>query len=867
MANVVEPSWTSDTEGCIFSVSGVRYFASCPKQCPESFQTKPDFSLFTVFPAPPNGELIVLSWIQQRLEEYRKDDVFDNAFLANIIFQDARMTDQFHIAINARVFLQNSGMDSAAYLGHRRDLVPGPYLLWNQKLWEVCKLVDDSYETCMVALKPQQNLLGSFERLSIMGQDSNVLSFAIPSRLKYSIPNQRLPLAGKRILIKDNIHLDGIKTSNGNRAFYETYGAKTQTAACIQDLIDKGAVVIGKTKMSSFENWEEPFQYTDYPAPWNPRADRYQSPGSSSSGSASAIAAYEWLDIAIGTDTFGGITRPAHWCGCFGLRPSIGAISAEGIEPSVNPWDIPGILARDLKDCKEFAKQWLNFGDEKFANAPKRFSSIIWPVDFWAEFNPTEIDIARVFAQRMADEIGVGLEEISFEKHWSEHAPLGFRKYPLEKFMKETTRAIAYDKYRNAEDFRTRYKERNGGEPYTSKPNERIWSLGKQTSSEDRLTASQRIDIYKSWFKQHVLTGRNKSAIIVLPLDSAGPRYRDDCPDLTDDNSTDSNPSHDDSSESSSDESSPDDPQHDNCSHDHDSHDHDSHGHSSCIDTSNIDTFYMRAPNINIFNINTAHINNSFNKNSYNDSSYNDSSYNNASYNNASYNDCCYNDCCYNDYCCYDYVRDQCYRAGRHRRGSGYPNYARRPRDRCLEVGRPEVRRLEFRRTEVRRTEVRRPQENHPRDNHHHEDKQQKDNHHHKDKQQNHDHHHKNEQQKVNHHHKDKQLKANHHKDNRPKDGHPKDDPPKDDRPNSRRPHQSGINALTLGPVMEAPVLAVPIGQTSYKSRVNQKEEFSPFAVALMGPPGTDIRLIRKVMKVMKSLEIPTKVKTGQFMY
>lgn len=136
-----------------------------------------------------------------------------------------------------------------------------------------------------------------------MGQDSNVLSFAIPSRLKYSIPNQQLPLAGKRILIKDNIHLDGIKTSNGNRAFYETYPAQTQTASCIQKLIDKGVVVIGKTKMSAFGNWEEPIQYTDYPAPWNPRADRYQSPGGSSSGSASAVAAYEWLDIAIGTDS------------------------------------------------------------------------------------------------------------------------------------------------------------------------------------------------------------------------------------------------------------------------------------------------------------------------------------------------------------------------------------------------------------------------------------------------------------------------------------------------------------------------------------------------------------------------------------
>jgi hypothetical protein len=55
--------------------------------------------------------------------------------------------------------------------------------------------------------------------------------------------------------------------------------------------------------MNSFANWEEPLEYIDYQAPWNPRGDRYQSTGGSSSGSAAALAAYDWLDIAIGTDS------------------------------------------------------------------------------------------------------------------------------------------------------------------------------------------------------------------------------------------------------------------------------------------------------------------------------------------------------------------------------------------------------------------------------------------------------------------------------------------------------------------------------------------------------------------------------------
>ena len=112
-----------------------------------------------------------------------------------------------------------------------------------------------------------------------------------------------LPHAGLRIVIKDNIHLKGIKTSVGNRAFYNTYPPQQSSAGTIRKIIDQGAVIVGTTKMTSFANWEEPIEHVDYQAPWNPRADGHQSPGGSSSGSAAAIASYDWLDIAIGTDS------------------------------------------------------------------------------------------------------------------------------------------------------------------------------------------------------------------------------------------------------------------------------------------------------------------------------------------------------------------------------------------------------------------------------------------------------------------------------------------------------------------------------------------------------------------------------------
>jgi len=68
-------------------------------------------------------------------------------------------------------------------------------------------------------------------------------------------------------------------------------------------LLEQGVAVVAKTKLSSFGNWEEAIEYTDYHAPWNLRADGYQSTGGSSSGSASAIVTYDCLDISIGTDS------------------------------------------------------------------------------------------------------------------------------------------------------------------------------------------------------------------------------------------------------------------------------------------------------------------------------------------------------------------------------------------------------------------------------------------------------------------------------------------------------------------------------------------------------------------------------------
>lgn len=132
---------------------------------------------------------------------------------------------------------------------------------------------------------------------------AGVLGVAIPSRLYYPKSTTK-PLNGLRIAIKDNVHLAGVATTAGSKAFAKLYPKQHKTARAIVKLIELGAIIVGKTKTAQFSDGDTTTaDWVDYSCPWNARGDGYLIPSGSSTGSASAVAAYEWLDAAIGTDS------------------------------------------------------------------------------------------------------------------------------------------------------------------------------------------------------------------------------------------------------------------------------------------------------------------------------------------------------------------------------------------------------------------------------------------------------------------------------------------------------------------------------------------------------------------------------------
>ena len=79
---------------------------------------------------------------------------------------------------------------------------------------------------------------------------------------------------------------------------------------------------------------------------WNPA----HIAGGSSGGSAAAVAA-GLCYAAIGTDTAGSIREPAALCGCVGIKPTYGRVSARGVIPLSWSLDHVGPLAATVGDA------------------------------------------------------------------------------------------------------------------------------------------------------------------------------------------------------------------------------------------------------------------------------------------------------------------------------------------------------------------------------------------------------------------------------------------------------------------------------------------------------------------------------------
>ncbi|KAA8606662.1 glutamyl-tRNA amidotransferase [Salipiger aestuarii] len=118
-------------------------------------------------------------------------------------------------------------------------------------------------------------------------------------------------------------------------------------------LFDAGAVMLGKLNMDEFAmgSSNETSVYGNAVNPWRRgNDDAALTPGGSSGGSASAVAADLCL-AATGTDTGGSIRQPAAFTGITGIKPTYGRCSRWGIIAFASSLDQAGPMTKDVRDA------------------------------------------------------------------------------------------------------------------------------------------------------------------------------------------------------------------------------------------------------------------------------------------------------------------------------------------------------------------------------------------------------------------------------------------------------------------------------------------------------------------------------------
>lgn len=152
-------------------------------------------------------------------------------------------------------------------------------------------------------------------------------------------------LAGKTVVLKDNVALAGVPMMNGATTLEGFVPAADATI--VTRMLDAGATIVGKAVCEHF--CLSGGSHTSDPAPvHNPHRHGY-SAGGSSSGSAALVAAGE-VDMAIGGDQGGSIRIPSSFCGAYGMKPTHGLVPYTGVMPIESTIDHTGPITGSVAD-------------------------------------------------------------------------------------------------------------------------------------------------------------------------------------------------------------------------------------------------------------------------------------------------------------------------------------------------------------------------------------------------------------------------------------------------------------------------------------------------------------------------------------
>ncbi|KAF2818873.1 amidase signature enzyme [Ophiobolus disseminans] len=414
---------------------------------------------------------------QNAFEDFsRRDDVFSSDFSSTLILQTCYDVDILHVANR----LMQSSLFRTVHViepTNIHGLLPsGPYFIRGKSIHQAWKLYEDDLDAFVIPTIPDYVFHPqSFSVLQAVSIQGSFRSIAVPSRL-YSSVSKEKPLAGARI-----------RTTMMNRAYDELYPARSSTADYIAKLIELGAVIVGKTKMSAFASAEEPTdQWVDYHCPFNPRGDN---------------------------DTSGSIRSPPALNGLFGLRTSYGIASTRGIVPSCNEFDTVGTLHRSLKDAKHLITEILDVTDS--SQFPKR---LLYPSDFFPQADAEQQSMSDDFISIIEEFLGVKKTPISMTDTWASNPPSEAGAKTLQEYLEMSAVWPMYDDtYHTFDKFRKDYRDKFGKDAFVGPYMRKRWSIAVPFTVEERAQGVAEMKL-----------SRTCIAVMIMPFGSPCPKYRDD---------------------------------------------------------------------------------------------------------------------------------------------------------------------------------------------------------------------------------------------------------------------------------------------------------------------------------------------------
>jgi len=175
-------------------------------------------------------------------------------------------------------------------------------------------------------------------------------------------------LCGIPLGIKDLFCTKGVPSQAASRilsGFLPQYESTVTTK-----LFGAGAVMLGKLNMDEFAmgSSNETSCYGNAVNPWSLAGEK-RTPGGSSGGSASAVAANLCLG-ATGTDTGGSISQPAAFTGIVGIKPTYGRVSRFGVVAFASSLDQAGPMTKTVRDAAIFLRAMAGHDAQDSTSAP-----------------------------------------------------------------------------------------------------------------------------------------------------------------------------------------------------------------------------------------------------------------------------------------------------------------------------------------------------------------------------------------------------------------------------------------------------------------------------------------------------------------